>query len=93
MSKKGSREFIFEFDGIKTDYTNLKKMVEQQLNDLNQLVELYKNSDMDIFKEFWTVKIPGKEQAVANVTWLAVFACAIINSHYAYKTDTTIKIT
>ena len=31
MSKKGSREFIFEFDGIKTDYTNLKKMVEQQL--------------------------------------------------------------
>lgn len=31
MSKKGSREFIFEFDGIKTDYTNLKKLVEQQL--------------------------------------------------------------
>ena len=31
MSKKGSREFIFEVDGIKTDYTNLKKMVEQQL--------------------------------------------------------------
>ena len=32
MSKKGSRQFIFEVDGIKADYTNLKKMVEQQLS-------------------------------------------------------------
>ena len=31
MAKKGSREFIFEVDGIKTDYTNLKKLVEQEL--------------------------------------------------------------
>ena len=31
MSKKGSREFIFEFQDIKTDYSNLKKMVEREL--------------------------------------------------------------
>lgn len=31
MAKRGSREFIFEVDGIKTDYTNLKKLVEQEL--------------------------------------------------------------
>lgn len=28
---KGKREFVFEFEDIKTDYTNLKKMVELEL--------------------------------------------------------------
>lgn len=28
---KGKREFVFEFKDIKTDYTNLKKMVEHEL--------------------------------------------------------------
>lgn len=28
---KGKREFVFEFEDIKTDYTNLKKIVEKEL--------------------------------------------------------------
>ena len=28
---KGKRDFIFEFKDIKTDYTNLKKIVEKEL--------------------------------------------------------------
>lgn len=84
--KEAYRDFMLKKSVIKDGAFKLKQeMVEQQLHDLNQLVEMYKNSDMRIFNEFMTVNIPGKEQAVANVTWLAVFACSIINSHFAYK--------
>lgn len=31
MAKKGKRELIFEFDGLKVDLVNLKKMIEMEL--------------------------------------------------------------
>lgn len=60
-------------------------MVAQVANDTEKLVNHYKNSNMNIFDPFKVVTIAGKEKAVAELTYFAVLACDMINSHYAYK--------
>lgn len=64
-----------------------KHMIVNQEAHLNQIVELYKMSDMSLFKEFQAVHVDADKAVIEKIQRMTVVAIEMINSHFAYRKD------
>lgn len=59
-------------------------LAKEQYRFLDELVTLYKGSDMALFEEFKTVKIDAEESDILAVKNMAVVSIEMINNHFKY---------
>lgn len=64
-----------------------KHMIVNQEAHLSQIVELYKMSDMSLFKQFQTVLVDADKAVIERIQLMTVIAIEMINAHFAYKKD------
>lgn len=60
-------------------------MVQQQAIYLNQLVEIYNESDMRLFNDFLSIGIDKDEAAINEVKRMVILACEMINNNFKYR--------
>lgn len=60
-------------------------MVQQQACYLNQLVEMYEESDMRLFNDFLSLGIDKDTAVINEVKKMAILACEMINNNFKYR--------
>lgn len=66
-------------------------MIKNQEAHLNQIVELYKISDMSLFEQFETVLVKADAEVIEKIQRITVVAIEMINAHFAYKKDISME--
>lgn len=64
-----------------------KNILANQENFLNEIVDLYKQSDMSLFEQFKRIDLDIDENKIKSIQNVTVVAINIINSHFAYRKD------
>lgn len=64
-----------------------KHMIVNQEAHLNEIVELYKQSDMSLFGQFRSVKVDADAAVIEKIQRVTVLAIEMINAHFAYRKD------
>lgn len=66
-------------------------IIKNQEAHLNQIVELYKISDMSLFEQFETVLVEADAEVIEKIQRMTVVAIEMINAHFAYKKDISME--
>lgn len=64
-----------------------RNMIVNQEAFLNQIVDLYKQSDMSIFEDFKQINLNISEEIIRKIQHATVVAIDMINAHFAYRKD------